>query len=865
MAPDCPAPQELSDFALGKLPEDRSESVAHHLEECPPCQATLTSLDSASDTLVSELQKPFAADPVEQQAECRQAVAQIKTMVSLSAAGDADSQSQHTADTHASDAAQPAAATSPAPKTVEGRVFGEYTVLDRLGAGGMGEVFKARHRRMNRIVAIKVLASAAMRSPDAVKRFQREVEAAARLSHPNIVTAYDAGEQDGVHYLVMEYVAGRDLSSLLRERGPLPPADVVNYLVQAARGLGYAHNKGVVHRDIKPGNLLLDEEGTVKVLDMGLARFDAAAGDVLTAAQEGLTQSGQVMGTVDYMAPEQAFDTRQADARADIYSLGCTMYRLLTGESLFTGETLVQKLLAHREQAIPSLRAARPELSEALDRILARMVAKQPQERYASMGELIHDLEAVHSRSLPLPPDFDKLSRGGEGRGEGVSFSHSASRSHHRATSSSSAPPRKPRPALIAAAAAGALCVLLGIVIIIRNQKGEEVARVTAPDGATVSIQPSDSNALDNAKPPAAAAAERGVLTTSVGKWIPGPAKDSLEGLVARPTDLPGVRRWQIDTIQPRDGSFGNWSSDGNRFIYLTSGQRRVYQWQDDRPQLAYALPLMRGVSTNNTFTEWAADSERLVTSNYHLSKVSTWRIRDREVRPETQMQTSGCGRTAWSPDGKWIAGAAGNNVHDTGSLSVWNARTGELVHKQTDAIFYRGLSWRPDSRQLAGVYSQNKNSVVRVWDADSWQTAATLEMEQGCHVGSLGWSPDQQELVIFGSPQQTNPHRVHFWNIAQNAVRLKLDVMSMGSKLSSDGKWISTWTSSNNIQLVSTTDGTKGIVLPVACAASFPPPLSRRLWPPKLLLQQSRLPFDAYGSQRGVNRSLMTRSLLRR
>ena len=270
-----------------------------------------------------------------------------------------------------------------------GLVVGNYVVLDKLGAGGMGQVYKAQHRKMKRIVALKMLPSQATQSPDAVRRFQREVEAAAKLSHPNVVTAHDADEANGLHFLVMEHVDGQDLAALVKDRGPLPLAQAVDCTVQAARGLEYAHRQGVIHRDIKPSNLLLDKSGVVKVLDLGLARVEDAVG----GADDGLTHSGQVMGTLDYMAPEQAFDTHHADVRSDIYSLGCTLHYLLTGRAPFAGETVTQKILAHREQAVPSLRAVRPDVPEWLDGAFQKMLAKRPEERQQTMGAAMAQLQ----------------------------------------------------------------------------------------------------------------------------------------------------------------------------------------------------------------------------------------------------------------------------------------------------------------------------------------------------------------------------------------------------------------------------------------------------------------------------------------
>jgi len=280
-----------------------------------------------------------------------------------------------------------------------GAVLGEYELLEKVGAGVMSDVFKAVHRRMGRIAAVKVLSPAAVSSPEMVKRFRREVKTAALLAHPNIVSALDAAEANGCLFLVMEFVPGQDLAAILARQGPLNVAAALDYVLQAARGLEYAHARGVVHRNIKPGNLLVGLNGVVKVLDMGLARLEEPG----TPNAEPLTREGQMMGTVDYMAPEQAQNARQADGRADIYSLGCTLFRLLTGEVPFSGKNMVMKMLAHREHPVPSLVAARGDVPLALDVVFQRMLAKDARQRYQTMTEVIDALEACRPAGRPLP------------------------------------------------------------------------------------------------------------------------------------------------------------------------------------------------------------------------------------------------------------------------------------------------------------------------------------------------------------------------------------------------------------------------------------------------------------------------------
>jgi serine/threonine protein kinase len=268
-------------------------------------------------------------------------------------------------------------------------LLGNYLVLSKLGEGGMGTVFKAIHRRMQRLVAIKVIRKE-IATRDFIARFRREIQLSARLNHPNIVIAYDSDQCSMGDFLVMEFVDGIDLGEIIKRTGPLSLKDAVAAIRQAALALGYAHQQGIVHRDIKPANLLRDANGCVKVVDLGLARVSEWEG----AKGSELTQLGSVAGTVDYMSPEQAENPLAVDGRSDIYSLGCTLFALLTGGPVFDKSSLMGRLMAHRQETPPRLSAVRSDVPPSLDMVFLRMLEKSPSNRFATMDELITALDA---------------------------------------------------------------------------------------------------------------------------------------------------------------------------------------------------------------------------------------------------------------------------------------------------------------------------------------------------------------------------------------------------------------------------------------------------------------------------------------
>jgi tRNA A-37 threonylcarbamoyl transferase component Bud32 len=260
-----------------------------------------------------------------------------------------------------------------------------YEVEELVGTGGMSSVFRAHDRLLDRKVALKVLHQQYSDDDDYVERFRREARAVAALSHPNIVTVIDRGEHEGRQFIVFEYIHGENLKALIERRGPAPVTTALELAMQIARGLSFAHQQGLIHRDVKPQNILLNGDGQAKVTDFGIARS--------LDVQQGMTQTGTVLGTSDYIAPEQAQGQR-VDEHTDVYSLGVVLYEMLTNEVPFPGENFVAVAMRHINEAPPSIRDKRPDVSPRLEAAVQRAMAKRPEDRFQTMADFCRELEA---------------------------------------------------------------------------------------------------------------------------------------------------------------------------------------------------------------------------------------------------------------------------------------------------------------------------------------------------------------------------------------------------------------------------------------------------------------------------------------
>jgi formylglycine-generating enzyme required for sulfatase activity/predicted Ser/Thr protein kinase len=397
-----PPVDRLEAYAQGRLGDPEMDEIELHLSACDSCCQVVR--DQAEDSLVAKLLGRGAATIGAAATDDESATEPPLgfQVPSSFVVGPAAAAAHHDQPTIAGPSTDPPV---PAGLPKELNDHPRYRVVAALGAGGMGAVYRAEHRLMDRPVALKVIRGDLLGNEAMVERFRREVKAAARLaSHPNIVVAYDAEQAGDTHMLVMEFIEGTDLARVVDRRGPLPVGEACEYARQAALGLQRAFEDGMVHRDIKPQNLMRTTRGQIKILDFGLARF---ASEV--ASQGGLTAEGMILGSADYIAPEQIEDPHAADTRADIYSLGCTLYFLLAGQPPFPDGSLIQKLLAQSEKTPRALAEVRCDVPPELARVVERMMAKDPAQRFQTPDQVARALapfaDTEGARNAATSPD----------------------------------------------------------------------------------------------------------------------------------------------------------------------------------------------------------------------------------------------------------------------------------------------------------------------------------------------------------------------------------------------------------------------------------------------------------------------------
>jgi serine/threonine protein kinase/WD40 repeat protein len=702
-----PSVEKLRTFGLGQLEEGEASAIEEHVSQCEACCRTLA--EAGSDTFTNLLRNSGPALPGVPTSEARTLAPDSPSPVAAGGQTAADS------------SAEPPSF-GPPPELLR---HPRYRLLGLLGTGGMGAVYKAEHRLMERAVALKVMTRAFVASEATVDRFRREVKAAARLAHPNIVAAYDAEQAGDVHFLVMEYVEGTDLARWLAEHGPLSVAEACDYARQCAAGLQHAHEHGMIHRDIKPHNLMRARDGTVKILDFGLARLAAEAGTPAT----GVTGQGTLLGTVDYLAPEQADDARQADIRSDIYSLGCTLYHLLSGRPPFPKGSVVQKIMAHTERQPASLKELRPDLPTGLVRVVQQMMAKSPDDRYQTPDEVCDALAPFAGQTVVIDPTPRGTKRPAKGKAPGGA--------------------RRRRWSVVAAAL---LLALVGIgvgaaVYRIQTDNGELVITTDNPDVEVVIKQNGKLVRILDTKTNKEVKLDSGLYDLEL-KGNPEELKLSLDRVTIRRGDtvvatverrarkaaekVGLVRSFTWDTSGIQSAAF---SPDGLR---AASGDREgtVRLWDLRSGAEVRRLPDHAGIVYAVAFSP---DGGKVVSGGddnlLRLSDAAT----GKEIRTFVGHE-KGVVRLTFSPDGKLLLSGDWG-----GALRLWDVESGKELRQfegHTDMI--HAVAFAPDGKTAA---SGSGDGTLRLWDPKTGKQLRSIDAAAGSVTG-VAFSPDGRQVL---------------------------------------------------------------------------------------------------------------------
>ncbi|MDX1947437.1 MAG: protein kinase [Pirellulaceae bacterium] len=750
-----PTSDELRSYLQGRLPDVASDTIATHLDDCAECSTVIDRLET-SDSLQARLRTPVVPDPLLGESQLHRALEFVK-------------QVGH---------GGPAPVASPAGPLERIR---EYELLSLLGEGGMGAVYLARHTRLDKQVALKLLPRDRTQDAAAVARFAREMRAVGKLDHPNIVRAMDAGEHDGRHYLVMEHVQGLDLGQLVRQLGPLPVAEACELIRQAAVGLSHAHQHGLVHRDIKPSNLMLTTAGQVKILDLGLALLGEQSGELRE-----LTSSGQMMGTLDYMAPEQGGDSHLVDIRADLYALGATLYKLLTGEAPFSGEkyrTPVQKLMALATDLAPPVESRRADVPPELAAIVAKLLAKSPDQRYATPAELAAAL-------TPLTADANLQQLIANATGTAPVLASPADVATHpsvRSGSIGTAPARlavKPtivlpsstvkrghRPPWLLIAAAGFLgLAALGIILSIRTPHGEIVVELGAgvsPESVKIEVSGDGTTKIVDQS-------SGWTIDVKEGKHhvtLTGASQDHLQ-IDQSTVEVTRHKAMRVKvTLRPNSVAKVVSSTTDKAASPAPSGsavdpsapQRatKPFRWQPGPTAalvdgFATRPAVLPGVSRwqvmpvepmdHISSVAWHPTQDLIAAHSATREGVRVYDVSGDQFRLEAVLPVvskSALEYVGWSPDGKHLALASSEQ-----QITIWDyaeRRTISVLEVNADYESKRHcFAWSSDSRHAAAIGLQGS---IDIWDALVGKKLRSLDDKQPAK--SLAWSPDGKWLAV--------------------------------------------------------------------------------------------------------------------